>query len=131
MYGNIPRDAYPGRDNGRFANVTNRETGKRTKVSAIIVYHGDKPVIEEVLRRELIAEFGGYTMSPAIGGWQDPDTREIMEEVSRSYSVSFKPDPLKAQRAIDLFTHAAHKLGEKWLHVEVTEFQCEHRKVND
>ncbi len=82
-----------------------------------------------VLEHLLSENFGGWTLTPKIGGWK-PSTGPSVVEEGFIYDVSFEPSGVDQEIAIALFREAGKRMGETWVHMELHEFTAMHRKVS-
>ncbi len=96
---------------------------KRQKILAHL------PRRSTALESDLCRNFGGWTVTPKIGGWQPSATLEVVGE-GFIYDVSFGPSERAQATASDLFAEAGKRMGETWVHMELHEFTAMHRRMS-
>lgn len=116
------------REKAGAAEPVDVETGNRYKVTAV-VSNLSNPIwapVRHDLAEALNGAFGGFTVSTCTGGWRHEDGRTVVESGQR-YEVSFER-AADIELARQLFAIAGRRIGEKWVHVEVSTYDARHTR---
>jgi hypothetical protein len=111
----------------RYLDTFKREEGPRVLVRCPLPVGFNSGEALFDLEAELIAHFGGFTVTKGEGGWQSEGGDRLVEAV-RVYSVSV-PGGDETLRAIAAFTLAGERLGQEWTHITTSEEYAQHRKT--
>ena len=111
-------------------NILNRELGPRIRLMCALPNGRKFPHIIDILETKLARQFGGFTRSPMLGGWVDPDTDKMKTEAGYIYHISVMPGFENVEKVCYLFRQAGQYMGERWIHIEETDTIAHHVQVN-
>lgn len=130
-----PRDVGTGEPIETWFTSRERESGERTRITAVIAnMRADRLTepasIEKALATELAKRFGGFTVDQITGGWVDASGEFHLESGLR-WIVSFEPSAERVEAARESFTLAGLMLGEEWVHIEAETVDAHHTRATN